>query len=208
MENFLSIAFSLPTVIFTILLMVVSGYWLLTILGMFDIEMLDVDIDMDYGGEADPVGGMSGVMIALGLTGIPITIIFSFIILFAWLVVYLISLYLLSQLEVGFLFWIGAIAAIIVAIIIAIPVTIAITRPMRSFFKVSYATKSNDLLGELCQVITSEVSDTFGEAELNKAGEHYIFQVRAKAGSSITKGDEVVLVEYDSEQHLYYVKKY
>ena len=208
MDNFLAISFSFPTVIFTVLLMVSAGYWIFTILGLFDIEVLDLDIDMDYGGDAGAVGGLAGVMIALGLVGIPITIIFSFIILFAWLVVYLISLYLLSHLDIGFLFWIGASLSIIFSFVIAIPVTIAVTKPMRRFFKVSYATRNNDLLGEVCQVITSEVTDSFGEAELDKQGDHFIFQIRNTQSNIIKKGDKVILVEYDAEQHLYHVKQY
>ncbi len=208
MDNFLAISFSFPTVIFTVLLMVTAGYWIFTILGMFDIEVLDFDIDMDYGGDAGAVGGLAGVMIALGLVGIPITIIFSFIILFAWLVVYLLSLYVLSYLSIGFMFWFGAVATILVAFIVAVPVTIAITKPMRRFFKVSYATRNNDLLGEVCQVITSEVTSSFGEAELNKEGDHFIFQIRNTQKNIIKKGDNVILVEYDIEQHLYHVKQY
>jgi hypothetical protein len=208
MENFLSIAFSFPTLIFTVLLIIVSGYWMLTIMGLFDIDLLDMEIDFDYGGEVGPVGGMSGVMIALGLVGIPITIILSFIILFAWLGTYLASLYVLSYFDAGLWFWAGAFAAIIVSVVMAIPMTIAMTKPMRRFFNISYATKSNDLIGEICQVITSEVSDIFGEAELHKEGDHYIFQVRAKQGNLIKKGDDIVLIEYDHEQHLYHIKKY
>lgn len=208
MDNFLAISFSFPTAIFTVLLLIISGYWIFTILGMFDIEMLDMDIDLDYGGDSSAVGGMAGVMIALGLVGIPVTIIFSFIILFAWLVVYMISLYLLSYLEIGMWFWMGAGAAILISVTVSIPMTIMITRPMRRFFKVSYATRSNELLGEICQVITSEVTDTFGEAELNKEGDHYIFQIRTMPDNTIKKGDDVVLVEYDAGQHLYHIKKY
>jgi hypothetical protein len=210
MENFFNVAFSFPTIIFSIILIILSGYWLFTIMGFFDIEFLDMDVDLDYGGEANPthIGGIAGVLVALGLVGIPISIIFSFIILFTWLGTYLTSLYVLSHLDTGFLFWFGAFAAIIVSIMMSIPITIAMTKPMRRFFKISYATKSNDLLGEVCQMITSEVTETFGEAELNKSGDHYIFQVRSKQGNTIKKGDDVVLIEYDHEQHLYHIKKY
>lgn len=208
MENFFSTSFSFPTIIFTVLLIIVSMYWILTILGLFDIEVLDFDMDFDYGGETAPVGGMAGVMVALGLTGLPVTIIISFIILFSWLGIYLSSLYVLAYFEAGFWFWLIASVSMILSIIVSVPVTIAITKPMRRFFKVNYATRANDLVGEICQVITSEVSDNFGEAELNKEGDHYIFQVRDKKNNLIKKGDDIILLEYDSENHLYYVKKY
>jgi hypothetical protein len=208
MENFLTVSFSFPTIIFTVLLIFISVYWLLTIFGLFDIDFLNLDIDFDYSGEAPPVGGLAGVMVALGLTGLPVSIIISFLILFSWLGVYLSSLYVLVYFDKGYLFWLIASVFIILSIIVSIPITIALTKPMRRFFTVDYATKSNDLLGEICQVISSEVSDKYGEAELNNAGDHFVFQVRDKNDNSIKKGDNIILLEYDSENHWYYVKKY
>lgn len=208
MENFLTTSFAFPTIVFTVLLIIISVYWLLTIVGLFDIDFLDIDMDFDYAGEAAPAGGLSGVMIAMGLTGLPVSIIFSFIVLFSWLGTYLSSLYMLPYISLGFLFWLMAIVSIIFSVVVSIPVTIFMTKPMRRFFKVNYATKSNDLLGEICQVITSEVSDTFGEAEMNKEGDYFIFQVRSKKNNQIKKGDDVVLLEYDHDLNVYYIKKY
>ncbi|MCK5697549.1 MAG: DUF1449 family protein [Gammaproteobacteria bacterium] len=207
MENFLTTIVSFPTIILSVLLGVVSIYWFLTILGLFDIEILDVNMDLDYSGEVAPVGGFAGVMVALGLTGLPVTIILSFIILFAWFGTYIASLYLLSWLDSGIWFWLTALLVIILSLIIAIPMTIFMTKPLQQFFNVNYATKSNDLLGEVCQLITSEVTDRFGEAELNKQGDHFIFQVRSTQNNAIKKGDDVILLEYDHENNYYFVKK-
>jgi len=211
MENFFSTAFSFPTIIFSVLLGIISIYWFFTILGLFDIEILDfdmdIDMDLEYGGEVGPVGGLAGVMIALGLTGLPITIIVSFIILFAWFCTYIASLYLLSFFDMGLGFWLAAIVTMIFALILSVPMTIAMTKPMQRFFRVSYATKSHELLGEMCQVISSEISEQFGEAELHKEGNHFIFQVRNRQQNSIKKGDKVVLLEYNREDNYYLVKK-
>ena len=208
MDHFFSIAFSLPTLVFSVMLIFVSVYWLLAIIGLLDIEILDANFDLDYGGETTPVGGMAAIMVAMGLTGLPVTLIISFIALFAWFVSYMSSLYLLSFFSLGVIFWLVALAIFIVAIMLSIPLTIIFTKPMRRFFRVNYATKSNDLLGEVCQLITSEVSEKFGEAELHKEGDHYIFQVRCQTENVIKKGDDVVLLEYDQENHLYFIKKY
>ncbi len=209
MENFFSTAFSFPTIIFSVLLGIISIYWFFTILGLFDIEILDFDMDMDleYAGEVGPVGGLAGVMIALGLTGLPITIIVSFIILFAWFCTYIASLYLLPFLDMGIGFWLAAIATMVFALILSVPMTIALTKPMQRFFRVSYATKSHELLGEMCQVISSEINEQFGEVELHKEGNHFIFQVRNRQQNSIKKGDKVVLLEYNREDNYYLVKK-
>jgi hypothetical protein len=208
MDHFLTISFAFPTVIFTVILIFLAIYWFFIVLGLFDIEFLDIDLDLDYGGEAGTgsIGGVAGVLIALGLVGIPVTIILSFILLFAWLVVYMMSLYVLSHIEMTVWFWLAAAVTIVLALVLAIPLTIIITKPMHRFFKVSYATRANELLGEVCIVTTSEVTDQFGEVELSKQGDFYIFQVRILAKNTLQKGDEVILVEYDKEQHLYYIE--
>lgn len=211
MENFLSTAFSFPTLIFSVLLALISVYWFFTILGLFDIEILDFDFDLDmeldYAGEAPPIGGLAGVMIALGLTGLPVTIIISFIILFAWFFTYISSLYLLSLLDVGIWFWLATAGTILFALMLSVPVTIFLTKPMQRFFRVSYATKSHELLGESCQVISSEVTATYGEAQLHKKENHFIFQVRNAQKNNIKKGDSVILLEYNQKQNYYLVKQ-
>ena len=47
MEAFFANIFSYPTVFFTVILLVLAVYWLFAILGMVDIDVLDLDMDVD-----------------------------------------------------------------------------------------------------------------------------------------------------------------
>ena len=42
MDRFFDIALSFPTLILSLLLLVAVGYWLLTLLGLLDLEVLDL----------------------------------------------------------------------------------------------------------------------------------------------------------------------
>ncbi len=55
MGEFLNIAFSLPTVVFTVGVGVSLVYWLFVILGMLDVDLFDVDIDLDMDIDLDGV---------------------------------------------------------------------------------------------------------------------------------------------------------
>ncbi|MDQ6962418.1 MAG: hypothetical protein Q9M28_07830 [Mariprofundaceae bacterium] len=95
MDVFLINISSFPTAIYTTLLVVVLGYWLLALSGTFDLNTFDVDIDMDIDvdGGVSNLGGIAGLLTTLGLTGVPITIVISLLILNAWITCYFLSLF-------------------------------------------------------------------------------------------------------------------
>ncbi len=52
MDPFYQNITSFPTVIFTFVLAICVLYWLLAVLGVVDIDVLDIDVDVDLGNEA------------------------------------------------------------------------------------------------------------------------------------------------------------
>ncbi|HBL31463.1 MAG TPA: hypothetical protein DD490_31955, partial [Acidobacteria bacterium] len=61
MSEFLNAILAFPTVIYTILLGVVVGYWLFVLLGALDINLLgDADLDGGGHGHGDGVGHHHG----------------------------------------------------------------------------------------------------------------------------------------------------
>ena len=88
MKPFYQIVASFPTIFFTILLIVVVIYWLFTILGVFDISLLDFDVDISVEGDISSANALTGLMMRFGLHGVPVTIIISLVVLFGWLICY------------------------------------------------------------------------------------------------------------------------
>ena len=110
MNEFLLTIVSFPTVFFTISLGVVVLYWLSATLGLVDIEVLDIDLpDMDghLGANAQVEQGFAetfaGFLLKLGLNGVPLTIIITFLTIFGWLVSYYLSYFFLALFGYGWL---------------------------------------------------------------------------------------------------------
>ena len=80
-----------PTIIFTGLVMFVTLYWIVSLLGMADMDSVDLG---ESGGDADvstlsSTGFFTGLMLKFGLYGVPLIIILSLISLIGWLLSYI-----------------------------------------------------------------------------------------------------------------------
>ena len=120
---------SFPTVIFSVVLGVCLLFWLLAILGFADIDALDIEMD---GGESVGIGG---ILVKLGLNGVPLTIIISLMSFFGWIASYIMVAILnpiipgrLLELLIGFPIFFGA-------LYIASMITAVVIKPIRSLFK-------------------------------------------------------------------------
>ena len=94
MTEYISVITGFPTVVFTVILGLVFLYWMLAIIGAVDIDVLDIDVDIET--DASSVGGLTGLLSTLGLSGPPITVILSILVVFSWLFSYFSSSHLLT----------------------------------------------------------------------------------------------------------------
>ncbi|MDQ6991922.1 MAG: hypothetical protein Q9M31_00470 [Mariprofundus sp.] len=199
MDDFLVNISSFPTVIYTTSLVVVIGYWLLAITGTFDLDSFDVGVDIDVDTDVNSLGGMAGLLTTLGLTGVPITIVISLLLLNAWISCYFLSLFVPTFPQ--FILFIQITIHIVIAIvsfIVSILCTATMLRPLRGLFrKVHQLPKSVSLLGATCRIRSSRVDDLFGEAECQYEGASLIIKVRTTGNDTFSAGDRVVLIEHD-----------
>lgn len=224
MELFLNNLTSFPVVIFTFLLAIIICYWLLALLGAVDIEMfdlsfeadLDLELDGDIGADLDSnasgLKGVTGFMLKWGLTGIPVTVVVSILIAFAWLICYVIvsifyPLLSVDKLPIELIKTIIGLVLLVVSFVIAIPMTSWIIKPLKKVFITHDAVKKSSLIGSECLVKTGVVTPDFGQATYDDGEAGMIFDVRAEVADGVKKGDWVVLVEYNEKQGSYLVKK-
>ena len=211
MEVFYSNITSFPTAIYTVLVLVSIGFWLLNLIGLFNFDGLDIDVDIDI--DSPEVGGFTTVLINLGLTAVPFTLVLSLLNIIAWAVSYYASLYGLVYFEPGLVHTLIGATIFIVSFAIALPITAYAIQPLRSLF-----TRLNDqgttktLIGEICTIRTSRVDENFGEAECCVDGLSHIIKVRT-TNTPLTKltnqqfkhGDKAVVIEHDKELGLYHI---
>ena len=209
METFLAISTSFPVIVYTLLMFVIICYWLLAMIGSVEIEALDMDADIDLDADVDPEGlsGVTGFMVKWGLTGVPVTVVFSILIASAWLICYFgvsITATIITSATFNLLF---KIFWLIFSFVLAIVFTSWMISPLKKMFVSHSAAEKSSFVGNKCQVKTRTVTNDFGQAEMEDGGAGMLFDIRADEAYGIKKGDWVMLVEYDEEKESYKVKK-
>lgn len=205
MDAFFTNVFSYPTVFFTVLLIIVQIYWLFAILGMLEIDILDIGPDLaDDAG--DGLQGLGGLMVMLGLSGVPVTVVVSLLVLSGWLFTFLaVELFFFWSLD-GWWNVLAGTGVLLAAGALAIPTTAILARPLRGLFAKAYSKSPQKvLIGQTCVVRSGTVSETFGEVTAVLDGASLLLKVRADASKQIKRGDRVVLLEYQAATNTYWV---
>ncbi len=208
MDPFYQNISSFPTFIYTFVLAICVLYWLIAVLGIVDIDLLDIeglDADFDTGSDVNSPNALSGVMLKFGLNGVPVTIIVSFLSLFGWLLSYYSVHFLSPLIPQGLFYYLFGLLVLIVTFWLAVLLTGMIVKLLRPFFHKVEQQTIKRVLGQSAVVRTSKVTDSFGEAFLNDGGAGLIIKVRSMNDQTFVKGDKVVLLEYLETNNTYRV---
>jgi hypothetical protein len=222
MQEFLQIALSFPTVVFSALMLVMVLYWMMVILGALDLDLLEFDLDFDLDGDVDfevdvdvdadaeMIGGpglIEAMLGALGLGTVPVTIIASFWILLSWMISFSAVYYLAPM--IGGLSAIVAIAFAVGSFAAATPLNILIMQPFIQLFRAPEQTRGGDsLVGSMCVVTTGSVTETFGQAKVRDGGAGLVLSVRSDGGNRLKRGSKALVIDYDEERNAYIVEPY
>jgi hypothetical protein len=204
MDNLTVNIFAYPVLPYTLLTGLVFIYWLVAALGFLDIDVLDIespDGDMD----GDSLDALAGLLMKLGLNGVPLTLVVTFISLYGFIAVAVPSMFL----EV---FMVGNITKLVIGTPLLIAVTYVAIKltsisiiPLRKFFKKMEVYTEKKLIGQACTVRTSKVTEKFGEATFNDGGAGLILKIRAPEERGFKNGDTVILLEYLEHEDAYRV---
>ncbi|WP_199551448.1 hypothetical protein [Streptomyces sp. N35] len=188
MGEFLRLTFAFPTVLLSGALVVVFGFWLLTLLGAADPDSFDADVDFG----------------TAGLGGVPVTVTVSLLTATAWFGS-LAGAALLDRTQLsGISFAAAACALLVLALLAAWRVTRLLVRPLRALFPDEPGPSRQDFVGSVAVIRTGRVDGTFGQAEVTAAdGSTAVVQVRLSArdlaspSGSLTVGCNALLYAYD-----------
>ena len=197
-----------PTIIFTGLVMFVTLYWVVSLLGMADMDTIELG---DFGGDTDvanlsSTGFFTGLMLKFGLYGVPFIIILSLISLIGWLLSYLYTSFLHQYFDSGILYYLFGTGALVFVLVVSMWLTGIIISPIRkNIAKIPQRNFSNNV-GKVAVVRTLSVTDKHGEAALNDGGAGLILKIRSDNTDNLLKqGDKVLLVAYVEEANIYRV---
>ncbi|MFT3735971.1 MAG: hypothetical protein QM776_13245 [Rhodocyclaceae bacterium] len=209
MSSFLDVAFSYPTAILSALLLVVIFYWLLALVGLVDFESSDLDIDIDadaqLDGDAGDISVLASYVVAMGLNGVPFSIVVSLLVLIAWTVTALFSEWILPWVPTLLFKVLVGTVAMLAAFGVAIVITARIVKPMRKLFVTHNATSNASIVGQTCLVLTQTVDERFGRAEVSTNGASINIRVWATTPNTLSKGAVARILEYDPQASRYLI---
>ncbi|MFF4383007.1 hypothetical protein [Kitasatospora sp. NPDC001547] len=221
MGGFFAAALAFPTALFSFALVVVAGYWLLMLLGGLvpgavhgghggghhaDVGHGHVGHGYvghaghgagghgaDDGSDRHGAGHHAGVLDALGLGGVPVTVAVSLLVALAWFV----SL-------AGTVLTSGAPArggVFAVALVASWAGTRVFVRPLSRLFPQDRPVTRRDFVGRVCVIRTGRVTAGFGQAEVTaEDGSTATVQVRtAEPEPGLTAGRTALIFDYDAE---------
>lgn len=195
-----------PTVVFTGLVMFVTLYWVVSLLGMTDMDTVELGESGSEVSNLTSTGFFTGLMLKFGLYGVPLIVILSLISLIGWVLSYLYTSFLHQYFDSGLLYYVFGTGALIFVLVISMWLTGLLVSPIRKNIANIPKRNAASNLGKIAIVRTLSVTDKHGEAELHDGGAGLILKIRSDANASLLKqGDEVVLVEYLEAANTYRV---
>ena len=204
MDYLIETYFQWPVLPFSVLLCLVSLYWLMVIVGGLDLDLFDLDLDLDVDVDVDASPSVAD----WGLIGlkwfnigeIPFMLWFSIMTLTGWLITMMFDRGLAEPSTQQI------VIAVARTIGISLLITKFVTNPMRGMMTVKEPNTVEDMIGRTCSVVTLEATPEFGNAVCQvEQGAPLRLNIRTIDGS-IPKDTIVEIVDYAPETGVYYVK--
>lgn len=205
MNTFLQTALTLPTLLYSIVLAVCVLYWLLAATGLVDADGPDGFFGSESTGDGDgDASGIAAMLAKLGLSGVPVMIVFTVLALVGWIGTYFAQLLVLQHLPntLRALVGIGVAVAMLVPGVFA---TSLLLRPLSRLLLRLRPPAEPSILGRVAIVSTPSVDAGYGQATVDDGGAGLVLQVRHAEAGRFKRGDRVVLIEYLGGQHAYRV---
>ena len=175
-------------------------------------ESIDAAIDGAAEGAADAAdsrdtsdgarhGALSELLNMMGVRGVSITVVVSFVLLWAW-VISMVGTKLLGAaaatfLVGGFLAGASVFGSLVLAAIS--------TRPLRKVFVTPTAPSRAALVGKMCIVTSAKVDDTFRRAEIEDGATGFVAEVRCPQGNQLTRGEKALVYCYGPADGVFFI---
>lgn len=234
MTEFLAALLAFPTVLFTIPLGVVVGYWLTVIIGAVGIDLLDGDLgDFALGAKAGALeGGVKGaveggakaameggakaalestgkdgvsVFEVLGFGGVPVTVSVSCVVFISWVLSLAVARPLAALLEaLPGVLVHGGLATL--CLVAGLVLGGFAVRPLKPLFAVQQAPRRAELVGRVCHIASGRVDGRFGHATFEDGGAGLILNVVCDKDNQLKRGEQALILAYDAARDAYEVE--
>jgi hypothetical protein len=156
----------------------------------------------DHDGDTDG----SGLLSALGFTGVPVTISFSFVTFASWTLSFLARetvFGLLGSLVPGVVLSGGL---FVLSLVLGTLLAALAVRPLRPIFIAAKAPGRDSLMGRVCTINSGTVTGAFGHATFEDGGAGLILNVFCSRTNELKRGDQALILAYDPARDVYEVE--
>lgn len=186
--------FSFPTVVFTAGVVLFLIYAALKMVGFSLSALFSLFDFLDFDGME---GEGHNFLDALGVRGIPTTIVFGITSICGWLASYLGVKYFRDDVSS----WVILIAALGIGFLCAT----VVLRPFRPFFASDQGANRLALVGRPCVIRSTRVDAQYGTAEVDDGGAGVLAEVRCNRENNFTVGSKAVVQQYDPQTGTFWV---
>jgi hypothetical protein len=207
MTELLQAATSPANIIPTALLVFVLLYWLVVIIGLLDMDFINIEVETN--GEPDinsmeAVTWLNSALAFFNLGRVPFMLFLSFLILPFWVIALLANYYLNTGANyIGFLILMPALMG-------ALFISKILTTPFVKLF--GYLEKDHDtnavVLGQVCTVTLPATPTEMGQATVKTEGSPLLLNVKTTGNANVKKGETALVIDYDEKSKFYLIEPY
>jgi hypothetical protein len=187
----------------TILLGLVVLFWIVTLVGMIDMDSADADLDVD--GDVDGLGDVPAALLRLVNAGsVPVTVVLSILVLAMWTA----SLTLNYYFNPGHGMWLS-LALFLAALVLGLIATKILTQPLVPLMRrLKEAENAAPVLGEVGVVHSIRIDSEYGQVEVQRPdGAPALLNARlGPEAEPAPRGTHVAIVSMDESTGVYLVR--
>lgn len=208
MEKLLEISFAPANFILSLLVILITIYWLIVIFTGFDLDLVDADTDTDLSkpetGNLEGDGFWNGMLKFFYIGELPIIFIITLVVFSMWLInVNVTAILGISDNIIGFAVYLPGFVA-------SMMVTKVIGRPFVKLYSMfnHKGEEPIDFIGKTGRVLSPMSGERLGQLEIFVLND--IIKVYAKSidGESIQYNDTVIILEESPDKKFFFVQKY
>lgn len=195
----------------TLLLIPVGLYWIIGLMGLFDLDLDGVDsIDLDANGDGEIdhsdgflSGLMGSVLKIVNASDIPLMLVISLIAVLLW------GAMMIGTMIVGVGSFLAGWPLALTALVLSIVLCRFAVLPIKPFFRKMKEEEEHHepVIGRTGVVRSGELTDQFGQVEVSDKHGPMFLNARLSLGDApMTRGQEVLVFDFDSSSGIYYVR--
>ena len=219
MQELLDHSISAVNIIATSFLMFCIMYWVIVMLGVINMDSLDIDVDADVDIDVDAdvdadvdgpdggggsIGWLNQLLIFFNIAHIPLMVFLSFLALPMWFAS--MALNYLTGNSSFILSLVYLIPIFFVCLFVAKFATTPFVKVFKHLTQGEVSIKS--YIGKICRVILVAKEGIKGQAEIKIEGGSYLISTKTLPGVTINKGESGLIIDFDEHDKSYLIEPY